>query len=87
MKLVPFKDLTPELQAEARKRLPHAMYFPAERHRFWVTKKGRLAKRRQPIDESVIRWQQLMYDYVKVFTGDTWFSSLAKKAGDIIKYD
>ena len=83
MKLVPFRELTPEQQADARKLRPY--YFDsAESNRFYVTKLGTLAKRRKPVSETVIIWTQMLYDQLSIYP--SIFEKLSRKAGDTIKY-
>ena len=83
MKLVPFRELTLEQQADARKLRPY--YFDsAESNRFYVTKLGTLAKRRKPVSETVVIWTQMLYDQLSIYP--SIFEKLTRKPGDTIKY-
>ena len=83
MKLVPFRELTLEQQADARKLRPY--YFDsAESNRFYVTKLGTLAKRRKPVSETVVLWSQMLYDQL---TRPSIFEKLTRKPCDTIKYE
>ena len=83
MKLVPFRELTPEQQAEARKLRPN-YWDSAESNRFYVTKLGTLAKRRKPVSETVVLWSQMLYDQL---TRPSIFEKLTRKPCDTIKYE
>ena len=83
MKLVPFRELTPEQQAEARTLRPN-YWDSAESNRFYVTKRGALAKRRKPVSETVVLWSQMLYDQL---TRPSIFEKLTRKPCDTIKYE